>query len=106
MGGGGRCSRLWGLVMAFLLVAVGGGTPGGVCRRGHRNQSAGRGLRVLRFWPGLAGGGGGGVGVALALQQPIPTDRHDTTNGWTSEKLPSVQKWRMNTPPGLNGSGG
>ena len=48
-----------------------------------------------------------GVGPPrLALQQPIPTDRHDTTNGWTSEKLPSVQKWRMNTPPGLNGSGG
>ena len=42
----------------------------------------------------------------IALQQPIPTDRHDTTNGWTSEKLPSVRKWRMNTPPGLNGSGG
>ena len=34
----------------------------------------------------------------VALQQPIPTDRHDTTNGWTSEKLPSVRKWRMNTP--------
>ena len=45
-------------------------------------------------------------GQGVALQQPIPTDRHDTTNGWTSEKLPSVRKWRMNTPPGLNGSGG
>ena len=64
----------------------------------------------------LRGGGGSPKGLVHnmlmqfftlgRLQQPIPTDRHDTTNGWTSEKLPSVQKWRMNTPPGLNGSGG
>ena len=69
MGGrGGRRCRVWGLVMGFLLVAAGGGTGGGVCRRGNRNQSAGGGRRVLRLWPGLAGGaGGGGVGVALLV---------------------------------------
>ena len=56
---------MWGLVMGFLLVAAGGLTRGGVCRRGHRNLSAGGGRRVLRLWPGLGGGGGGGgVGVA------------------------------------------
>ena len=52
--------------MGFLLVAAGGGTRGGVCRRGHCNQSAGGGLRVVRLWPGL-GGGAGEVGVGVAL---------------------------------------
>ena len=54
--------------MGFLLVAAGGGTRCGVCRRGHYNQSAGGGCRVLRLWPGLGGGaGGGGVMVALLV---------------------------------------
>ena len=42
-------------------MAAGGGTRGGVCRRGHRNQSDGGGCRVLCLWPGLGGGAGGGV---------------------------------------------
>ena len=53
--------------MGFLLVAAGGGTHGGVCRRGHRNQSAGGGLRVVHLWPGLGGGAEGwwcGAGTA------------------------------------------
>ena len=105
--------------MRKLLGAWGGGGSGGrpVSRRGPPGWAA-RGSKsaphmhvlacicsnVRQWW----GGGGGSVGTPtyIALQQPIPTDRHDTTNGWTSEKLPSVQKWRMNTPPGLNGSGG
>ena len=66
--GGGRRCRVWGLVMGFLMAAAGGGTRGGVCRRGHRHQSAGGGCRVLRLWPGLgAGAWGGGVGVALSV---------------------------------------
>ena len=47
--------------MGFLLAAGGGGTSGGVCRRGHRNQSACAGCRVLRLWPGLGEGAGGEV---------------------------------------------
>ena len=62
VGGGGRRCRVWGPVMGFPLAAVGGGTRGGVCRRGHRHQSAGGGCRVLRLWPGLGGGGGGAGG--------------------------------------------
>ena len=62
VGGAGRCCRVWGLVMGFLLAAAGGGTCSGVCRRGHRYQSAGGGCHVLRLWPGLGGGGGGGRG--------------------------------------------
>ena len=46
--------------MGFLLEAAGGGVRGGVCRQGHRNQSVGGGLRVVRMWPGPGGGGGGG----------------------------------------------
>ena len=66
--GGGRRCRVWGLVMGFLMAAPGGGTRGGVCRWGHRHQSAGGGCRVLRLWPGLgAGAWGGGVGVALLV---------------------------------------
>ena len=66
VGGGGRCCRVWGLVMGFLVAVAGGGICGGVCRRGHRPHLAGAGCRVLRLWPGLRGGfGGGGVGVAL-----------------------------------------
>ena len=61
VGGGGRRCRVWGLVMGFPLVAVGGGTRGRVCWQGDRNQSAAGGLRVVRRWPGLGGGGGGGV---------------------------------------------
>ena len=59
---------MWGLVMGFLVAAAGRGTRSGVCRRGHRHLSAGRGRGVLRLWPGLGGGaGGGGVGVALLV---------------------------------------
>ena len=57
VGGGGSCCRVWGLVMGFLFVAAGGATRGGVCRQGHRNQSADGGRCVLRLWPGLGGGG-------------------------------------------------
>ena len=68
VGGGGRPCRMWGLVMGFLVASAGGRTRGGVCRRGHRHQSAGGSCRVLRLWPGLGGGrGGGGVGVALLV---------------------------------------
>ena len=59
VGGGGRRCRVWGPVMGFLLADAGAGTRGGVCRRGHRHQSAGGGCRVSRLWPGLGGGGGG-----------------------------------------------
>ena len=59
---------MWGPVMGFLVAVAGGGTRGGVCRRGHRHQLAGAGCRVLRPRPGLGGGaGGGGVGVALLV---------------------------------------
>ena len=67
VGGGGRRCRVWGLVMRFVLTAAGGGTRGGVRRRGHRNQSAGGGCRMLRLWPGLGGGAGGGGGVGVVL---------------------------------------
>ena len=60
-GGVGRCCRVWGLVMGFLLAAAGGGTRGAVCRQGYRHQSAGGGCRVSRLWPGLGGGRGGVV---------------------------------------------
>ena len=35
VGGGGRCCRMWGLVMKFFLVAAGGGSRGGVCWQGQ-----------------------------------------------------------------------
>ena len=54
--------------MGFLMAVAGGGTRGGVCRRGHQHLLAGAGCRVLRPWPGLGGGAGGdGVGVALLV---------------------------------------
>ena len=34
VGGGGRRCRVWGPVMEFLVAVAGGGTGGGVCRRG------------------------------------------------------------------------
>ena len=61
--GGGRRCRVWGPVMGFLVAVAGGGTRGGVCRRGHQHQLAGAGYRVLRPWPGLGGGLGGVVWV-------------------------------------------
>ena len=68
VGGGGCRCRVWGMVMGFLLAAAGGRIRGGVCRRGHRYQSACGGCRVLRLPPGLGGGAvGGGVGVALLV---------------------------------------
>ena len=67
VGGGDRRCHVSGLVMGFLLVAAGGGTRGGVCQRGHRNQSADGSCRVLRLWPGLGGGGGGGGSLGVAL---------------------------------------
>ena len=45
--------------MEFLLVAAGGGTRGGVCRRGLGVAGVGGGLWVVRVWPGLGGGAGG-----------------------------------------------
>ena len=61
VGGAGRRCCAQGLVMGFLLVAAGGGTRGGACRQGYRNQSVGGGLRVMRLWPGPGGGRGGMV---------------------------------------------
>ena len=43
VGGVGRRCGVWGPVMGFLVAVAGGGTRGGVCRRGHRHQLAGAG---------------------------------------------------------------
>ena len=66
-------------------MAAGGETCGGVCRRGHRIQTAGWGLRPVRLWPGLRRGrgwvvcgrhrwcsGGAGLGVALVGSLGVP----------------------------------
>ena len=61
VGRGGRRCRVWGLMMAFPLVAARGGTGGGVCQRRLGVAGAGWGLRVVRQWPGRGGGRGGMV---------------------------------------------
>ena len=47
--------------MGIPLTAAGGGTRGGVCRRGLGVVGAGGGLRVVRQWSGPRGGRGGMV---------------------------------------------
>ena len=44
-------------------------------------------------------------GRAIALQRPNPTDRQYTKKAGPRKPFPSIRKWRMNTQPGLNGSG-
>ena len=58
--GGGRCCHVWVPVMGFLLLAAGGDTRVGVCRRRLRVAGVREGLRVVRQWSGPGGGAGGG----------------------------------------------
>ena len=69
VGGGGWLSLLrGGLVMAFPLVAAGGGARGGVRRWQVGVVGVAGGLRVVCQWSGPGGGrGGDGVGVALLV---------------------------------------
>ena len=51
----------WGLVMGFLVAVVGGGTGGGLCRRGHQHQLVGEAAACCVCGLVPAGGRGGGV---------------------------------------------
>ena len=73
VGESGRRCRAGGVVMGCLLVAAGGRTRGGACRRGHRNQSVGPPCDASAAWSRGGGGwfgastvgGGGGRGRVL-----------------------------------------